>query len=95
MNTKYKFLDPKGIYFVSFATVGWVDIFTRIEIKGIFVESLRYCINNKGLILHTWCLMTNLVQFIFSSKESGMHSANLRGSTEEFNRCKVYFKNYM
>ncbi len=39
MSTKYKFLDPEGIYFVSFATVGWVDIFTRIEYKEIFVDS--------------------------------------------------------
>ncbi len=40
MSTKYKFLDPEGIYFVNFATVGWVDVFTRIAYKGIFVESL-------------------------------------------------------
>jgi putative transposase len=78
MSTKYKFLDPEGIYFVSFATVGWVDVFTKIEIKRIFVESLRYCINNKGLIVHAWCLMTNHVHLIFSSKESGKHSAILR-----------------
>ena len=78
MRTNYKFLDPEGIYFVSFATVGWVDVFTRIEYKEIFVDSLRYCINKKGLILHAWCLMTNHVHLIFSSKESGKHSAILR-----------------
>ena len=78
MSTKYKFLDPEGIYFVSFATLGWVDVFTRIAYKEIFVDSLRYCINKKGLILHAWCLMTNHVHLIFSSKESGKHSAILR-----------------
>jgi putative transposase len=79
MSTTYKFLNQKGIFFVSFATVGWVDVFTRIVYKEIFVESLRYCINDKGPILHACCLMTYHVQFIFSSKESGMHSAILRG----------------
>lgn len=78
MSTKYKFLDPEGIYFVSFATVGWVDVFTRIAYKEIFVGGLRYCINKKGLFLYAWCLMTNHVHLIFSNKESGKHSAILR-----------------
>ena len=83
MSSKYKFLDPEGIYFVSLATVGWVDVFTRIEYKEIFVDSLRYCIDKKGLILHAWCLMTNHVRLIFSSKDSGMHFATLRDLKNE------------
>ncbi len=78
MSTKYKFLDPEGIYFVSIETVGWVDVFTRIAYKEIFVDSLRYFIDKKGLILNAWCLMTNHVHLIFSSKESGKHSEILR-----------------
>ncbi|MEP7197569.1 MAG: transposase [Saprospiraceae bacterium] len=78
MSTKYKFLDPEGIYFVTFATVGWVDIFTRFEYKNIFVESLKYCQKHKGLILHAWCLMTNHVHLIFSSVDPGKHSNILR-----------------
>ncbi|MBK7466659.1 MAG: transposase [Saprospiraceae bacterium] len=77
MSTKYKFLDAEGIYFVSFTTVGRVDVFTRIAYKEIFVDSLRYCINKKDF-LYAWCLMTNHVHLIFSNKESGKHSAILR-----------------
>ena len=29
MSRKYKFQNPEGLYFVSFATVYWIDIFTR------------------------------------------------------------------
>jgi len=29
MSKKYKFHDPKGIYFVTMTTVGWLDLFTR------------------------------------------------------------------
>ena len=78
MSTKYKFVDPEGIYFVSFATVGWVDVFTRTEYKDIFLESIRYCQQHKGMIIHSWCLMTNHVHLIFSSKVSGKHSDILR-----------------
>ncbi len=40
MSTKYKFLDPEGIYFVSFATVKWIDVFTRQEYKEIFINNV-------------------------------------------------------
>jgi hypothetical protein len=35
MSEKYKFLDPQGMYFVTMATVGWVDLFTRFELKHV------------------------------------------------------------
>jgi hypothetical protein len=43
MSTKDKFLDPEGIYFVSFATVGFVDVFTRIEIKNKVWHKSKTC----------------------------------------------------
>ena len=78
MSNKYKFLDPEGIYFVSFATVYWIDVFTRIDYKYIFVNSLKYCQENKGMTLHAWCLMTNHAHLNFSSNEKGKHSDILR-----------------
>ena len=44
MSRKYKFHKPDGVYFVSFATVNWIDVFTRRVYKDIVVESLNYCI---------------------------------------------------
>jgi REP element-mobilizing transposase RayT len=64
LSTKYKFHEPDGVYFISFATVGWADVFTRVEYKDIFVESVRHCQHNKGLELFAWCLMTNHVHLI-------------------------------
>lgn len=72
MSTKYKFLDNEGVYFVSFATVSWVDVFTRPAYNDIFFDSVRYCQQNKGLILHAWCLMSNHVHMVFS--RSGQYS---------------------
>ncbi|MCC6753351.1 MAG: transposase [Saprospiraceae bacterium] len=78
MSTKYKFLDPEGIYFVSFATVKWIDVFTRQEYKEIFINSLKYCQNHKGMIIHAWCLMSNHVHLVFSTIKKGKHSEILR-----------------
>ena len=40
VSRKYKFTEPEGLYFISFATVGWIDVLTRREYKDIVVESL-------------------------------------------------------
>jgi REP element-mobilizing transposase RayT len=64
----YKIRDAQGVHFVSFAVVEWVDVFTRRDYKDIVVESLRFCQKEKGLLLHGWCLMTNHVHLLISTK---------------------------
>ena len=49
MSRKYKFQNPEGVYFVSFAVNRWVNVFTRIEYKQILVDNLEYCQKHKGL----------------------------------------------
>lgn len=52
MSEKYKFYNSKQPHFISFATIQWIDIFTRRIYFDIINDSLAYCINNKGLILN-------------------------------------------
>ena len=59
MSRKYKFYEPNGLYFISFAVVYWIDVFTRNEYKDIVLESWKYCQENKGLEIYAWCIMTN------------------------------------
>jgi len=78
MGTKYKFLNPSGIYFISFALVDWIDVFTRNKYKDIVVESLRYCCEKKGMVLFAWCIMTSHVHLIFGVKGDIKHSDLIR-----------------
>ena len=71
MSTKYKFNNPEGIYFVSFTTVGWIDVFTRQVYRDLFLESLVYCRKEKGLNIHAWVIMSNHIHLIVSSKTEG------------------------
>ena len=45
MSRKYKFGEKTGAYFISFATVYWIDVFTRDEYFGNIIESLDYAGN--------------------------------------------------
>ncbi|WP_163401246.1 REP-associated tyrosine transposase [Flavobacterium fluviatile] len=67
MSRNYKFHNPDGLYFISFAVVGWLDVFTRNEYKDLFIESILYCQKNKGLEIHAWCIMSNHVHLVFRS----------------------------
>ena len=67
MSRNYKFHNPEGVYFVSFAVVEWLDVFTRNEYKNIIIDSLHYCQKEKGMEIFAWCIMTNHVHIIFRS----------------------------
>jgi len=43
MSRKYKFHNEEGLYFVSFATVNWIDVFTRQLYYDVLAESINYC----------------------------------------------------
>ncbi len=64
MSTKYKFLDPEGIYFVSITVVFWLDVFTRREYKDILINSLSFCTQKKGLIIYGYVIMSNHMHLI-------------------------------
>ncbi len=70
MSRSYKFLDPQGVYFISFATVEWVDVFTRRAYKDIIVDSIRFCQEKKGLLLYAWVIMSHHVHLIAAAAES-------------------------
>ena len=64
MSRKYKFHNPEGAYFISFAVQGWVDVFTRNLYKDLLVDSLAYCIKEMDMELFAWCIMTNHVHLL-------------------------------
>lgn len=67
MSRKYKIRDQTKPYFVTLTIVQWVDVFTRNEYRNIFIDSLRYCIANKGLEVYAYCMMTNHVHLIIGT----------------------------
>jgi len=67
MSTKYKFRDSQKLYFISYATVNWIDVFIRAEYSQIWVDSVNYCSAHKDLEVYGYCLMPSHVHMIVSS----------------------------
>jgi REP element-mobilizing transposase RayT len=72
MGRKYIFHDSSELYFVSFATVNWIDVFTRKLYFEIIVDALIFCNKNKGLELYAWCIMPSHVHLIISSENDNL-----------------------
>lgn len=66
--TGYRIRDPYKPYFLTFTVVGWVDLFSRKECRDILVNNLKYCIDNKGLLLYAFVIMTNHVHAIMAAE---------------------------
>jgi REP element-mobilizing transposase RayT len=67
MSRKYKFREKPGAYFISFAVVNWIDVFSRDLYFSCITESLDYCRKNKGMEIYGYCIMTNHIHLIFRS----------------------------
>lgn len=78
MSEQYKFHDNQGVYFTTSTVVNWIDIFTRLDYKMVIIDSLKYNQQQKGLVIHSWCLMTNHLHMIVSTKEGFSLSAIMR-----------------
>ena len=69
MSRKYKFHNKEGLYFVSFATVNWIDVFVKPVYNELIVDSLNYCQANLGMQVCCWCIMPSHLHLIFSASE--------------------------
>ena len=67
MSRKYKFKNEKGAYFISFAVVNWIDVFTRDIYFSCITESLDYCRKYKEMEIYGYCIMPSHVHLIFRS----------------------------
>ncbi|RYY31838.1 MAG: transposase [Sphingobacteriaceae bacterium] len=68
MSLAHKFRDDEKLYFVTLTVIRWIDVFTRREYKDILIDSLKYCIANKGLEIYAWVIMSNHVHLIIGTK---------------------------
>jgi REP element-mobilizing transposase RayT len=78
MSTKYKATTTEEAYFVTMTTVGWVDVFTRLNQKKNIIEALDYCQKNKGLEIYGYCLMSSHLHMLCKASNGAILSDIMR-----------------
>lgn len=69
MKEGYIIRDQEKIHFITATVVDWIDVFTRKTYKDLVIESLAYCIKEKGMLLYGYVIMSNHIHFIVQSKD--------------------------
>ena len=72
MGFKYAIRSDK-LHFLTHTIVDWIDVFTRRELADVVVNSLNYCIENKGLEVYVWCLMSSHLHMIARTTSHANH----------------------
>lgn len=75
------------MYFISFATVNWIDVFVRELYCSLVVDSLDYCRKQKGLEIYCWCIMPSHIHLIIRAKEK--NPDKVLGRIKEFTSKKL------
>ncbi len=84
----YQIRDPQGIYFLTCTVVEWIDVFSRPIYADLVIESLKFCIREKGLQVHAWVLMSNHLHLIASAKE-GFDLSDVLRDFKKFTAGKI------
>jgi putative transposase len=78
MSSRNKVHDDLLPHFVPSTVVARIDALSREQYKKITCDSLRFCIERKGLLLHAWVIMPNHVHLIRSCSGAGRIPAIMR-----------------
>lgn len=84
MGFKYAIRSDR-LHFLTHTVVDWVDVFTRKELALVVVDSLNFCVENKGLEVYAWCLMPSHLHMI---------SAGIEGDKDSLSRIMRDFKKF-
>lgn len=85
---QYFIRNQNSIYYLTLTVVDWVDVFTRKEHKLSILESLRFCQNEKGQLVHGWCLMSNHLHLLASARD-GFNMSDILRDLKKFTSKQI------
>ncbi|MFM8916415.1 MAG: transposase, partial [Bacteroidota bacterium] len=85
---RYFIRDQNALYFITPTIVNWLDVFVRHEYKHAIVDSLNYCVENKGLNIYAWCLMTSHLHLVASARD-GFQMSDILRDFKKFTANKI------
>ncbi|AMS25999.1 hypothetical protein AEM51_02205 [Bacteroidetes bacterium UKL13-3] len=75
--SEYLKTEEGKTYFITFAVVDWIDVFTRECYVNTLLDSIKYCQKEKGLLLYSYCILPRHVHMI-AGTENGTLGELLR-----------------
>lgn len=67
MSRNYKISNNGYPYFVTYTVIEWIDLFIRNVYREVFLDSIRHCQKEKGLVVYAWVIMPSHIHMILGS----------------------------
>ena len=80
--------DVRNAFFLTLTVVDWVDVFTRPAYRRIFIDSLNYAVENKGMALYAWVLMSNHAHLVAAAMP-GFHLSDILRDMKKHTSKKI------
>ena len=72
MPDAYRIHKREATYFLTFTIVGWADALLRTEHKKLICDSLKFCVDNKGLEIFSYAIMTSHIHLLARAKKANL-----------------------
>lgn len=69
MEEGYAIRDQTLPHFITATVVDWIDVFSRKVYCDDIIKSLKYCVENKGMILYGYVIMSNHIHMVVQSND--------------------------
>jgi len=69
MRSRYKYVEPDALYFLTCTIVDWIPVFQSRPYFDIITNSLTYCRANKGMRLYAYVIMENHLHLVASAPD--------------------------
>lgn len=90
MKEGYTIKDQTRAHFITATIVDWIDIFSRQIYRDCLINSLSYCIKNKGMVLYGYVIMTNHIHLVVQSEKGEL--SNLLRDFKKFTATAILDK---
>ena len=69
MRSRYKSIEGGRPFFVSSTVIEWIPIFTSATYNSVVTDSLVFCREHKGLLLHAFVIMDTHIHLIITAPD--------------------------
>jgi len=104
MSEQYKIFDPQATYFITFTLVEWLPLLKIPEFASVLIDSLKFCVASKGLLIFGYCIMPSHAHLIVKSELFPLGSvirdlkkftaSQISNMTEKNENYHIYFKTF-
>ncbi len=81
---RFRLVDGVYVYFVTFTIIDWLPVFNNPEAAQILLDSLNFCIKEKGLRINAYVIMPNHMHMIVFDKN--FENQRLRRTLSDFRK---------